>query len=47
MSSGVIPQIHPEFGDDLPVSLGGNRGQTHKHTNKLISNFSMMNIYVT
>ena len=33
MSSGVVPQIHPEFGDDLPVSLGGNRGQTHKQTN--------------
>jgi len=37
MSSEVVPQLHPKFGDDVPVSLGRNRGQTnrqtHKHTN--------------
>ena len=29
MSSSVVPQIHPEFGDNLPVSLEGNGGQTN------------------
>ena len=29
-------------GEDLPKDLGGDREQTHKHTNKRCSNYSMM-----